>query len=381
MKKYILNLFIIFTLLFSGCAPGYEFPDSVPTQPESVTEVNNVSKEESDNVSLEYILKVHFIDVGQGDAILVTCGEDSMLIDAGDNSMGTTLQMYLNNQGIENLTYVIGTHPDADHIGGLDVVLYKFDCGTIIMPDISKDTATYRDVMDVIDEKGYKVTTPVPGDTYKFGNAEFEIIGPLTQYEDVNDNSVVILLTHGDNKFLFSGDAGEEAESDIVDQWYDISADVYKAGHHGSYASSTDKFLNAVNPAYAVISCGNDNDYGHPHKDALDRLKQHGIKIFRTDEQGTIIAESNGINIVWNKEPSETWKEGIRKEETSAETEISAEAALETYKYVCNTNSMKYHLPGCEAVQDMSENNKLYSNEEKNVLESEGYLPCKICNP
>lgn len=160
-------------------------------------------------------LIVHFIDVGQGDAILLTCGEDAMLIDAGDNDQGTKVQNYLQKQGVDKLKYVIATHPDADHIGGMDVILYKFDCETVIMTDEKKDTNTYRDVIDTMSIKGYKNTLPVVGDTYSFGDSEFTIVGPSKANEDSNNNSVAILLTHGENKFLFTGDTEEEEESDI----------------------------------------------------------------------------------------------------------------------------------------------------------------------
>lgn len=278
--------------------------------------------EETETVSE---LTIHFIDVGQGDATLIECDDEYLLIDAGNNDKGTLVQNYLMKQGVETLDYVVGTHPDADHIGGLDVAIYKFDCETIILPETEKDTKTYEDVISVIDEKGYKVTAPVVGDTYSLGSAEFMIIAPNDNYtSNANDNSVGILLQNGDNRFLFVGDAEEDAEEDIINSGIHIFADVYKVSHHGSKTATTDAFLAAVSPSYAVISVGEENAYGHPSAEVLNKLREAGIEVFRTDEQGTIIATSDGKNITWNCSPSETWQAGEAKGSAGEENSVDA---------------------------------------------------------
>ena len=278
------------------------------TSEESDTENPKTENPKVENSETE--LNVHFLDVGQGDAILISCDGAYMLIDAGDNDKGTLVQNYLNKQGVEHLDYIIGTHPDADHIGGMDVILYKFDCGTVMMPEVTNDTATYRDVIDMMKEKGYQNTAPAVGDSYSLGSAQFTIVGPTDTYEDTNNNSIVILLTHGDNKFLFVGDAEEKAEEDMLAEGVSVKADVLKVGHHGSRTASSEAFLQAVEPTYAVISCGQDNSYGHPHAEALNTLRRMGVKVFRTDEQGTVVATSDGHEISWNCAPSDTWKAG-----------------------------------------------------------------------
>lgn len=255
-------------------------------------------------------MTVHYLDVGQGDCVLVSCDGESMLIDAGDNNQGTKIQNYLKKQGVTKLKYAVGTHPDADHIGGLDVILYKFDCGTVMMPDVSKNTATYRDVVDTMKQKGYRNTVPEPGDSFKLGDAVCTVLGPEESYEDANNNSIVLKVEHGENSFLFMGDAEAEAEADILSGGADVEADVLKVGHHGSRSSSSQKFLKAVDPAYAVISCGEDNSYGHPHAETLNNLRAMGVDVFRSDEQGTIVAVSDGSQITWNSAPSESWKAG-----------------------------------------------------------------------
>ena len=259
-------------------------------------------------------LEVHFLDVGQGDATLIRCGEAAMLIDAGNNSWGDDVRDYLEYQSIGDLDYVIGTHPDADHIGGLDVVMEAFDCGTVIMPDYEKDTQTYTDVTDVMEEKGYELTLPQVGTVYELGEAAFTIVAPNGEYGDnANDYSVGILLEHGENRFLLTGDAEEDSEADMLDNGIDLSADVLKAAHHGSRTANTEAFLERVNPEYVVISCGEGNSYGHPHAEVLNRLREMGIKVFRTDEEGTVVATSDGAGITFNVPPSESWQAGEPK--------------------------------------------------------------------
>ena len=189
------------------------------------------------------LLEVHFIDVGQGDAILVTCGEDAMLIDAGDNSKGTTVQKYLMQQGVESLDYVIMTHPDADHIGGMDVIIYKYDCGIIFMPDTEKDTEAYQEVLDVMESKCYSRTVPKVGDVYTLGNASFQILSPALSYAETNNNSIVIRLLHGDNSFLFTGDAEVQAQQEMTYGGYELKSDVMKIPHHGGKAVIRDGFI------------------------------------------------------------------------------------------------------------------------------------------
>lgn len=257
------------------------------------------------------VLQVHFLDIGQGDATLLTCDGEAMLIDAGDNHKGTQIQSYLESKKISSLSYLIGTHPDADHIGGLDVIITKFSAGKLFLPEYEKDTKTYTDVIQAAKYRRLKVTHPKPGETYTLGSAEFVILGPAKTYGSANDNSICLLLTHGENRFLFTGDAEEEAEADMLGA--DLAADVFKVPHHGSSTASTKAFFKKVSPTYAVISCGDDNSYGHPHAEVLNRLRAAGVKMFRTDDQGTIVISSNGKDLTFNSAPSDNWKAGERR--------------------------------------------------------------------
>ena len=367
-NKILLRLSALFLTLMIGIPLlGSASGTSVPR----VLAVNQKDKGKTSE------LTVHYLDVGQGDCILAECDGEYMLIDAGDNDQGTKIQNYLSKQGVRKLKYAVGTHPDADHIGGLDVILYKFDCGTVMMPDMSKDTATYRDVVDTMKQKGYKNTVPEPGDSFKLGGAVCTVLGPSESYEDANNNSIVLLVEHGENRFLFME---EEEESDILKSGADVEADVLKVGHHGSRSSSSKKFLEAVSPDYAVISCGEDNSYGHPHAETLNNLRAMGVKVFRSDEQGTIVAVSDGSKITWNSAPSDTWKAGEPTGSVgSTGNQFPTGEAPASGNYIGNKNNGKLHRSTCSSLP-LEKNQAVFNTREEAV--AAGYDdPCKRCNP
>lgn len=255
-------------------------------------------------------LEVHFIDIGQGDATLIKADGHYMLIDAGDNSQGSNVQMYLENQGVDKLDYLILTHTDADHIGGADVIVTKFDIDNIFIGDYKKNNKTYEELMNAIEYRYMTYSTPEVGSVYELGNAEFTILAPNDVYKDANNTSIALILKNGENTFMFTGDCETEAEEDIIANGINLDVDVYHAGHHGSSTSSSKAFLDAMTPEYTVISCAEDNKYGHPHAETLNNLRAMGVKVFRTDEQGSVVAYSDGTKITWNCAPTESWKSG-----------------------------------------------------------------------
>ena len=267
-------------------------------------------KEELIATEEEGKLEVHFLDVGQGDATLIMQGEHAMLVDGGDNLHAWQVSEYLSYLGIVHLDYVIATHPDMDHIGGLDVVLQNVSCDQVFMPAYEKDTYSYKEFMMALEAKKLTTYQPEPGEVYQLGSAEFTILGPMESYENVNDNSIAFRLIHEKNRFLFTGDAEHEAEEDMLRAGRTLSADVYKVAHHGSRGTNTELFMLSVRPDYAVISCGEGNEYGHPHSRVLNLLRLLRTKVYRTDEQGTIVAVSDGEKITFNMSPSETWQTG-----------------------------------------------------------------------
>lgn len=250
------------------------------------------------------ILKVHFIDVGQGDAILIQSDDSHMLIDSGERHYSDTLIDYLKDNDVITLDYVIATHPHSDHIGSLANVIDSFQIDKIIMPDAISTTRTFEDLLDTIVENNLKITKPIIGTEYKIGSATFTILAPNgTNYNNLNNYSVGIKLMYGDNSFIFTGDSEIQSEIEMLQNGIDLKADVFKLAHHGSSTSNSEDFLDAVNPSIGVISAKKDNSYGHPHVEIMQTMKDRYIILFRTDEQGTIILESDGKTISANKEP------------------------------------------------------------------------------
>lgn len=371
--------------------------EEVPDAPLDSDTDNNTVETPSDSpvdIPAGSQLQVHFVDVGQGDCSLIICDGEAMIIDAGDNDKGTRVQKYLMDQGISNLKYVIGTHPDSDHIGGLDVVIYKFSCDNILMPDASSDTKTYLDVLSAIDSKGYKITTVGQGDTFTLGRASFGILSPVKgyPYAEDNNNSIVLRLDYYNNSFLFMGDAEYQPQQVMIyDDDINAKADVVKVSHHGANSGYMKGFYDEVNPEYAIISCGKGNKYGHPHSDVLNDFKNRGVKVFRTDEQGSIVAVSDGNNIFFSKTESTTWAIGELTSDVAnalpAVNDASQQnievAPVEGVIYVLNTNSMKFHYPTCDSVKDMKRKNRLDLTYTREVLLEEypNAVPCKRCNP
>lgn len=258
-------------------------------------------------------LEVHFLDVGHGDSTVIVCGEHAMMIDCGDDAQGTKLQNYLTKHGINKLDYLILTHPDKDHIGGAPVIITKFPVGQVFESGYYKDNKTAEKLRQTLKYERIEASVPEVGTEYQLGEAYFTILGPNRTYEESNDSSIALMLHFGENSFLFTGDAEKEAENDMAENdaaGLSLKADVYQVGHHGSKSSSKKKFLEAVSPEFAVISCDYQGEYGHPHAEVLNRLRERGIQVFRTDEQGTVVAVSDGKSITWNCSPSESWIAG-----------------------------------------------------------------------
>ena len=250
-------------------------------------------------------LEIHIIDVGNADAILIINSEDALLIDAGENNDGDDVVNYIRSQGVDSLDYAIATHPDSDHIGGMDVVIDEIDIEKFIMPllpdNLVPNTRTYLDFKNALEGSDAEVEHPKPNSRYPLGGAEFTILGPVEQHNSTNNMSVACRVDFGRRRFLFMGDAEKEAENSLVKSGADLNADLIKLGHHGSRSSSQEKFLKAVNPVYAIISCGAGNRYGHPHSQTLSTLKKLGITCFRTDIHGTITVISDGEDITIKK--------------------------------------------------------------------------------
>lgn len=238
----------------------------------------------------------HFIDVGQGDSILVTSKDGNMLIDTSEQEAREDLDAYLKAAGVEKLKYLVLTHPDADHIGNADYIVENYDVENVVMTDHVATTKTYERLLDAIEERNVNVIVPKPGYEFSIGALKNTVIAPTEKYDDPNEMSIVIKAVYGSTSVMLTGDAETESESDICRYWEAdaLKCDILKVGHHGSSSSTTEDFLKAVSPKIAIISCGEGNKYGHPHSEITDRLAEANVKVYRTDVDGSIIFRTDG---------------------------------------------------------------------------------------
>lgn len=273
-KIYTIIFTALLLLFFTGC--GFNYVDS---------DGNNFS--------------VHYIDVGQGDAELI-CFPDGevMLIDTGPQINGEKVISYLKQQKIKQIDYVVLTHPHTDHIGGMCAILDNFEVLNVYMPNINKNsiptTKGYEKTIKALINKNVNVINAVAGEFIKDDSTtSVRILAPnnkyYTYYEDLNNYSIVIRVKYDDMAFIFMGDAQKLSEEEIMQNFYDIKSDVIKCGHHGSATSNCRQFLRKVNPKFAIISCERNNRYGYPDKYLLRRLRDKGVKVYRTDLNGNIV--------------------------------------------------------------------------------------------
>ena len=259
---------------------------------------------------------VEFIDVGQGDSILIVDDSEAMLIDTGVWEAYDNVCDALLDYGINSIDTLVLTHPDADHIQSAPDIIEQYNVQTCYMPVIDNDTASYQYTLDALRDYGVSVIYPTAGEYIDFGTASYEIVGPVYDirgaYEDTNSYSIVIKMVNGEDSFLFTGDATGEETDDILNAGYDVSADVLKLAHHGSAndGCNSEAFIDSVNPRTMIVSCGYSNDYGHPHIETMALAKQFNCELFRTDLQGSVSCVSTGNGITWNIEPTTVFTNG-----------------------------------------------------------------------
>ena len=247
----------------------------------------------------EKLFSVHIIDVGQGDSIFIQTLEDKrILIDAGDEEAEHTVYSYLKRRGVKKIDVLIATHPDTDHIGSMDYIIDKFKISHFYMPDAKTDSEAFYNLLDSCRDKNLKIEYLTKGDVLKIDSSTtMEILSPSTITDKNNLNSIVSLLNYKGYEFLFTGDAEKENESEILSSCNLPDIEFLKAGHHGSSSSSTDEFIANLKPEAVAISCGYNNDYGHPHRSVLDTFRENGSVVYRTDKNGTLVfyCDENGI--------------------------------------------------------------------------------------
>lgn len=295
-KKLITSLLVIIIAGIFYLFEGYPIEEKDQNTNQRVEEVP---------VTAEDRLEVTFIDVGQADSILLENEGQYMLVDAGNNEDGPKLVTYLQGLGITDFSYVVGTHPHEDHIGGLDDIIKNFNIKTFYMPDVITTTKTFEEVLDALESKNIALSIPNKNDTFNLGDATVKVLYVGTEEEsDLNDTSIVLKVTYQNVSFLLTGDASTKVE-DSLDR-KDLESTVLKVGHHGSSTATNEEFLNLVNPKYAVISVGKNNQYEHPHTTVLNTLASHNITTYRTDEDGTIQMITDGVNIEINTMNTDT---------------------------------------------------------------------------
>lgn len=389
--KLILSSLIIFLLVLSGCTAvdnnnKNNNQENIPAISETLKTDSKIEfqKNASEN-HREFTsnggLIVHFIDVGQGDSILIELSSgENILIDAGDSDKSELVLNYLKANQVEHIHYLIATHPHADHIGGMPTVINNLSIGKVYMPKATHTTQTYENLLLSIKQKGLKILEAKAGvelGVSDMFNASF-VAPNSSSYESLNDYSAVLKLSYKNHTFLFTGDAEDVSGQEILQAGHDIRAHIMQVPHHGSSNSALNKtFLQAVSPAIAVISVGADNRYGHPHKQTLELLENEGVHILRTDIDGTIIIISDGNKLIINQnikldnEKAGNVNTDITKNNDKIHDEISVE-------YIGNKNSKVFHLPSCRSLP--AEHNRIYFKAKEDAIEKD-FRPCGNCNP
>lgn len=355
MKK-LLSIFLTFVLFLSGCT--------------------NI-KHTSNNGELE----VYFIDVGQGDASLIICENETMLIDGGTSDNSRKIYSFLKEHDIDHLKYIVATHPHEDHVGGLSAALEYAECDEILTAVEESDNYYYQQFISKASEKNVDITVGKDGDSYTLGSATITMLGPTDELpDDVNNNSLVFRMDYKDTSFLFTGDAEQLEEQLLLYNHYDeLNVDVVKVAHHGSYNSASSAWFKAVKPKYAVVSCGSGNSYGHPHEMTLNYLKEYVDDLYRTDLQGTIHCSTDGYHISFSTEKETSIDVFTPGEDiTSTSSPIVVD---ENTTFILNTNSKIFHKVDCDSVSKMSEKNREAVTLTREELIQQGYTPCGYCNP
>lgn len=358
-------------------------PPAAVTEPE--TNKNNTNTPKNSK------FEIYYLDVGQGDAAVILCDGHAMMIDGGPSGKSDFIYSFLKSHGITHLDYIIASHPDADHVGGLSGALNYASADRAFCTVTAYDTKTFNNFVKYLGEQNLSITVPFTGDEYSLGSASFKIVGPVRKTIDGN---LVIRIKYGDTSFLFTGDTVQNEENEIINSGYDIESTVLKVAHHGSDSSTGYYFLRTVWPKFAVISVGGNNTYGHPTDNVLSRLRDADVKCYRTDMNGTIHCVSDGKKVTFdvekNKELDPFSNAGgyVKKAATAVAVGSAVETVPKSSKneqqsiqnFVLNKNTKKVHVPDCRYVNTIKDKNRWDFSGTVDDIPAE-YNPCDICRP
>lgn len=349
-KRILLLILLIIALLLSACG--------LPA-----AEINSRFDNSTNEAHVGNTATFHFIDVGQGDCTLISGGGKNILIDAGTAESGSTVYSYLKELEIDYIDYFIGTHPHEDHLGGATSVLSSIDIGTVFLNSDTSSAYFYERFVDTLAKRRKTPLKPNMDCIYEVGPFRIKFLSPTKDFQDTNDNSLITMIQFGNVKALFMGDAERTVEAELIKSGSKIEADILKVGHHGSRYASSAEFLNVVYPSVAIIQCGEDNSYGHPHQEALNRLNAINASVIRTDKNGNIILTTDGETI--RKADGET----LQKAESPNKISLI---------YIGNIKSKVFHTESCPNLP--SEKNRIEFSLRQDAVNA-GYSACRNCNP
>ena len=318
--------------------------------------------------------KVHFIDTGHSDSVLIENNGKFALIDAGDRDDDTTVKSYLTGQGVKRLEYLIITHFHADHFGAADTVVTDFEVGTTFVSNGNADTQVYQDFINSLSNKGLKPSVPLEGGEVSLGNATLTFYNTRGGNSNENNNSLVTLLQSGSRQALFTGDAESQVEANLTNIG---DVDLFKAGHHGSDTSNTSSLLNRIKPEHVVIMAGANNKYGHPSAEVMNRFKSLGIPVYRTDEQGTIIVTLSEDGVSVDKEPG-SYKSGDGTQSSSSTSSNSSNStSSEASSNSSNSTSSESSSQESTTTQNKDDNPNGVHNQQSTAPQ-QSYQNCTL---
>ena len=403
MKAVLASFLTLLTMSTFACTK-----EDAKKEEQSIKDVATVPKKEEKTKTEEKpsILSITYLDVGQGNSVFIECDDHYMLIDGGASNQSSKIHSFLEKKDIEKLDYVVATSTNEENVGGLAAALNEYDCDMVMAPTNEALNDAYADFLKYTEKNEKSVTVPDVNDTYTLGDAKISVLACASKIDETQP--IILQIQHFDTKYLFASDVKTEEESVLCEEYGEaLKSDVLFIGNHGSSISSSDAFLDTVNPKIAMISVNENDGSGLPESKVLDALNQRNIDLYRTDCNGDIklVSDGKSINISTAKkanldqlltpgfvptpeptptptpEPTPTpTPDPTPTPEPTLEPVVEEQKPIEQY-YIINTNTGKFHYPTCRSIKRMKDKNKLEFTGTRDDVLARGYSPCMICNP